>query len=183
MQTNTRSSGCSIWGDRDFPLRVELGWGWGRGYPVMPKILSLPLLLDVIPIKKWVLSPFFLVSRRPCFARRPHFGIKVSLISCLRQAYLPEWYSLYPLLPKMFPSFNIALLPLPGVDCNAPSPQTFVENPRDWGRIPLSSRKIGHFPRLKIPLTKQQFLCNHKIQASFIAAVIAVVSFVFNVYT
>ena len=151
----------------------------------MPKILSLPLLLDVTPIKKWVLSPFFLVSRRPSLARRPHFGIRVSLISCLRQAYLPEWYSLYPLLPKMFPSFNIALLPLPGVDCNAPSPppQTFVENPRDWGRIPLSSRKIGHFPRLKIPLTKQQFLCNHKIQASFIAAVIAVVSFVFNVYT
>ena len=56
----------------------------------------------------------------------------------------------------------------------------FGGNPVEGGRTPHISNKTAHFSHQKILLTKQQFLCNHSIQASFIAVVIPVVSSFLN---
>ena len=48
---------------------------------------------------------------------------------------------------------------------------------KNFNRIPPSSEKILISRTRKVSLIKQQFSCNHPIQASFIAVAIAVVSF------
>ena len=50
---------------------------------------------------------------------------------------------------------------------------TIWEKPCRWGKNPAQQQKNAQFPNQKYPLTKYQF----PIQASFIAVVIAVVSF------
>ena len=73
---------------------------------------------------------------------------------------------LYPLLSPILLSART----MHGLPC--PYSQT---NPVDCERIPLRSKKMLIFCTRKIPLTKEQFLCNHPIQTLFIVAVIAVV--------
>ena len=88
--------------------------------------------------------------------------------------------SLYPLsYQKYLVSFLILFSPTTRYGLTCPFPQTFEENPVDGGRNRPSSKNIAHFSQQKIFLTKQQVLCNHPMQNSIIAAVIAVVSFFF----
>ena len=86
--------------------------------------------------------------------------------------------SLYPLsYQKYLVSFLILFSPTTRYGLTCPFPQTFEENPVDGGRNHPSSKNIAHFSQQKIFFTKQQVLCNHPMQNSIIAVVIAVVSF------
>ena len=79
--------------------------------------------------------------------------------------------SVFPILPRLFALPSSCLLSPPGMDCPTTSPKPTV-----WGKPgrlgPSSSQKkkkiISH--TRKSFLTKQQFSCDHPIQASFIAA-------------
>ena len=93
-----------------------------------------------------------------------------------------------PILPKMYHLLLSCLWPLPCMDCPALSPKpTVCRKPCRWGKNPIQQqkkeKKISSFPTPeKSPSSNGNFhvITQHPIQASFIAVVIAVVSFFFN---
>ena len=85
-----------------------------------------------------------------------------------------------PHLTKNVPLLSCCVLPQPCMDCPTPSPKPTIQGKRcRWRENPDQQQKNAHYPLQKIPFTKQQFSCNHPKQASFIAVVIAVVSYIF----
>ena len=99
----------------------------------------------------------------------------------VQQNYLTELYTLYPTFyQECINSFHLACSPY-HIWTSLPLPPNlpFERNPADRGRIPSSRKKVSISRTRKILLTKQQFPCNHLIQTSFIAVVIAVASFFF----
>ena len=141
----------------------------GGSSPCNPKSLNFPLLLDITFHQK--VSPFF-----PPLITDHILGKKVFL-KAFRQILpniLPGMrifsYTI-SLLTKNIPSFDVALLPRPGLDC-PPFPEPMWETLMHSICI-LPYQKCNSFP------IKWHFPCNDLVQASFVAVTIVVVSFLF----
>ena len=103
----------------------------------------------------------------------PQYKIMSSRIISLNYTYC------IPHLTKNVPSDIILLLAPTMYELPYPFPQAcrLEETLQLWGESRSAAKKMLISHTRKIPLTKQQFSCNHSIQASFISIVIVVVSF------
>ena len=74
-----------------FPTKGETGGFWLLKGPIIPKLLSLPILLEVT-LNQWPESSPFLSCFSLCFFFycRPHIGKKVSLVA-FRQIFQNAW--------------------------------------------------------------------------------------------
>ena len=99
----------------------------------------------------------------------------LSTKQCL--AELSSWIipPVFHILPKNFCLLSSGLLPPPCIDSSTPSSIPIIwEKPYRWRRG-RESRPAAHKMLIshtrKIPLTKQQFSCNHPIRASFMTVI------------
>ena len=82
------------------------------------------------------------------------------------------------LTKNVSPPFILLVVPTwYGLLCPFPQPYCSGETMSIGEESHLATKKMFDFRTRKIPLTKEQFSCNHPKQASFITVVIAVVSF------
>ena len=146
----------------------------GGGSSWKPKSLNFPLLLNTLPTKK--LNPVtidHILETKISLIAFKQILPKSSLVKCIfshtiitysksslelnpviqncaQQERLQELYSCIPFLTKNTPSFDIALLPAPGVDCSF-FPWIFLGNPKDGVRIPPNSETFTYFFYQKNP--------------------------------
>ena len=80
-------------------------------------------------------------------------------------------------LTKNVPLLQSSQLPPPGMDCPASFPKPLGETLQMGRESTPAAKKLLISLTAKIPLTKQQFSCNHPMQASFIAAVMLLYRF------